>query len=137
MTRTSLHWTKIKQLCSIGDICCCCCLCHLIDSDITSKSTKFIAAKGYIFTPVVSLSFEHYAGDSTIWLGSIPIWRENTPRGGQGPPTFLPLPPTLQEDLQFHGYLEYSMLRRHCTFTNIHAFFGIRTQAPRHRSQRH
>ncbi|GFU85059.1 hypothetical protein TNCV_1553221 [Trichonephila clavipes] len=31
--------------------------------------------KGLGCTPVVSLSFEHHAGDSTIWLGSNPILR--------------------------------------------------------------
>ncbi|GFT11960.1 hypothetical protein TNCV_725671 [Trichonephila clavipes] len=30
--------------------------------------------------PVVSCSFEHHVGDSTIWLGSIPILRENIRR---------------------------------------------------------
>ncbi|GFU18868.1 hypothetical protein TNCV_1086011 [Trichonephila clavipes] len=55
----------------------CCCLCHLIDSNIRSRSMKFIAAKAYIFTPVVSLSFEHHAGDRTILLSSAPNLREN------------------------------------------------------------
>ncbi|GFT85402.1 transposable element Tcb2 transposase [Trichonephila clavipes] len=36
-----------------------------------NRPRKFIAASGYIFTPAVSLSFEHHAGDSTIFLGSI------------------------------------------------------------------
>ncbi|GFS79082.1 hypothetical protein TNCV_4408111 [Trichonephila clavipes] len=49
-------------------------------------------------------------------------------RGGQGPSTS----PTSREDLQLDGYLEYSMPQRHYTFTNIHAFFGIPTQALRH-----
>ncbi|GFW82770.1 hypothetical protein TNCV_3493401 [Trichonephila clavipes] len=34
--------------------------------------------RGWIFTPLVSHSFEHHAGGSTIWLGSIPTLRENT-----------------------------------------------------------
>ncbi|GFT98299.1 hypothetical protein TNCV_2903961 [Trichonephila clavipes] len=29
------------------------------------------------------------------------------PRGGQGPPTSLHLPPTTREDLRLDGYLEY------------------------------
>ncbi|GFX28463.1 uncharacterized protein TNCV_1152721 [Trichonephila clavipes] len=66
---------------------------------------KFIVVKGYIFTPLVSLSFEHHAGDSTILLGFTPILRENTLGCGQGPPTSLP--PTSRKDLRLDGYLEY------------------------------
>ncbi|GFX22733.1 uncharacterized protein TNCV_4838701 [Trichonephila clavipes] len=57
-------------------------------------------------THVVSRSLEHHAGDSTFWLASTPIMRENT-RGGQGSPTSLPLPPTSREGLRLDGYLEY------------------------------
>ncbi|GFU06034.1 hypothetical protein TNCV_3395521 [Trichonephila clavipes] len=53
-------------------------ICHQIDSNIGSRSTKFLAAKGKIFTLAVIFSFEHNAGGSTIWLGSTPILRENT-----------------------------------------------------------
>ncbi|GFT37020.1 hypothetical protein TNCV_175391 [Trichonephila clavipes] len=45
--------------------------------------TKFIAAKGYISAPFIALSIEHLADDSTIFLGSFPVLREN-PWGGQG-----------------------------------------------------
>ncbi|GFY16895.1 uncharacterized protein TNCV_3689531 [Trichonephila clavipes] len=68
---------------------------------------KFIAANGQIFAQVVSLSFGHHAGDSMIWLGSTPSLRENTPGGGQRPPTSLPLLLTSREDLQLDSYLEY------------------------------
>ncbi|GFY01243.1 nibrin [Trichonephila clavipes] len=53
---------------------------------------------------VVSRSFEHHTGDSTIWLSFTPVLREDT-WGRQGPPTSLPLPPTSLEDLQLDGYL--------------------------------
>ncbi|GFU13713.1 hypothetical protein TNCV_939391 [Trichonephila clavipes] len=49
-----------------------------------------------------SVSFEHHAGDSTIWLGFDPILKENISGG-----TSLPLPPTSREDLRLKGYLEY------------------------------
>ncbi|GFW07257.1 hypothetical protein TNCV_3694501 [Trichonephila clavipes] len=78
----------------------------IIDSNIRSRSTKFITAKGKIFKPVVSLNFEHHAGDGTILLGPTPILGKNTLGGGQEPPTSL-LPPTSREDLQLDGYLEY------------------------------
>ncbi|GFW07730.1 hypothetical protein TNCV_3918631 [Trichonephila clavipes] len=74
--------------------------------------------------PVVSCSFEHHAGDNTIWLGSTPI-SERTSGGGQRPPNSLPLPPTSRENLQLDGYSEYPMPQRHYTFTNIHAFSRI------------
>ncbi|GFT41906.1 uncharacterized protein TNCV_1667561 [Trichonephila clavipes] len=57
--------------------------------------------------PVVGRSLERYTSDSTMSLGSTPILRENTLGEGQGPPTSLPLPPTLREDLRLDGYLEY------------------------------
>ncbi|PRD36099.1 UNVERIFIED_CONTAM: hypothetical protein NCL1_09697 [Trichonephila clavipes] len=63
-------------------------------------------SKGLV-TPVVSCSFEHHTGDSTIWLDSTPILRENTLEGSQRPLTCLPLPPTSREDLRLDGYLEY------------------------------
>ncbi|GFV66869.1 hypothetical protein TNCV_1203081 [Trichonephila clavipes] len=37
--------------------------------------------------------------------------------------TPLPLPPTSQDDWLLDGHLEYSLLRRNYTFTNIHAFW--------------
>ncbi|GFX19295.1 hypothetical protein TNCV_3014341 [Trichonephila clavipes] len=47
-------------------------------SNIRSKSAKFIAAKGCIFTHVVSFSFEHLADDRAILLDSAPIFRKYT-----------------------------------------------------------
>ncbi|GFV09575.1 uncharacterized protein TNCV_3159721 [Trichonephila clavipes] len=62
----------------------------------------------YKRTPVVGRSLEHHAGDSTIYLGSTPILRENTLREGQGPPSSLSHPPTSREDSRLNGYSEYS-----------------------------
>ncbi|GFV44672.1 uncharacterized protein TNCV_212261 [Trichonephila clavipes] len=86
------------------------------------------------FTPVVSCSIVHHAGDSTILLSST---SEEYPGGGQEPSTSLPIPLILQEDLRFEGYSEYPMPQRHYTFANNYAFSRIRTQALRHRSQCH
>ncbi|GFW43100.1 hypothetical protein TNCV_1474951 [Trichonephila clavipes] len=52
----------------------------------------------------------------------------------QGSPISLPLPPTSLEDLRIDGYLEYPLLRRHYTFTNIYAFSRIQIQVLRHRN---
>ncbi|GFW12379.1 hypothetical protein TNCV_816321 [Trichonephila clavipes] len=65
------------------------------DQQCQIDATKIIVAKG----PVVSRIFEHHACDSTMWLGSTPILRENTLVVVQRPPTFLPLPPTSQNDM--------------------------------------
>ncbi|GFU69879.1 uncharacterized protein TNCV_112981 [Trichonephila clavipes] len=59
-----------------------------------------IAAESQIFTPVVSLSFEHHAGDRTISLGSTPILRKNTLGV---PPASLPVPPTSREDFRLNA----------------------------------
>ncbi|GFX36487.1 uncharacterized protein TNCV_1254601 [Trichonephila clavipes] len=64
------------------------------------KSPQNLSLQGNTFTPVVSRSFELPADDGTIWLGSTLILRE-IPWGGQGPPTYIPLPPTTQEDWTF------------------------------------
>ncbi|GFV53622.1 hypothetical protein TNCV_2643411 [Trichonephila clavipes] len=56
---------------------------------------KFIMAKCSV-TSVVSRILEHHTGDSTIWLVSIPILRENTSSPS----------PTSREDLRFDSYLE-------------------------------
>ncbi|GFW46510.1 hypothetical protein TNCV_4811971 [Trichonephila clavipes] len=63
-----------------------------------------------------------------------PNFAGEQPGVGQGPPTSLP---SSREDMQLDGHLEYLHLHRHYTFTNIHAFSGIRTQALRHISQCH
>ncbi|GFX29169.1 hypothetical protein TNCV_3217041 [Trichonephila clavipes] len=86
--------------------------------------------------PVVGRSLQHHIGDSTIWLCSSPILRENTLVEDQGAPTSLPHPPTSREDLWLDGYLQYPMPQRHYKFTNIHVFSGVRNQALRHRSLR-
>ncbi|GFX44201.1 uncharacterized protein TNCV_4119971 [Trichonephila clavipes] len=57
--------------------------------------------------PVVSRSFEHHTGDSTIYLGFTPILRGNTLGNVQGPTTSYPLPPISREDLLLDGTLEY------------------------------
>ncbi|GFU91082.1 hypothetical protein TNCV_4924131 [Trichonephila clavipes] len=56
----------------------CCNICHLTDSNISSRPTEFFVGGGWIFTPVVSRSIEHYAGVSTILLCSTPILRQKT-----------------------------------------------------------
>ncbi|GFW54209.1 glycerol-3-phosphate dehydrogenase, mitochondrial [Trichonephila clavipes] len=56
---------------------------------------------------VLSRSFEHQLGYSTVWLSSTYNLEEEHPGGDQRPPTSLPLPPTSQEDLRFDGYLKY------------------------------
>ncbi|GFS97693.1 uncharacterized protein TNCV_2558541 [Trichonephila clavipes] len=56
--------------------------------------------------PVVSRNFEHYAGDSTIFLSSTPQ-RKKTLGVVRGFPP-LPPPPTSGEDLRLDGYLEYT-----------------------------
>ncbi|PRD21647.1 UNVERIFIED_CONTAM: hypothetical protein NCL1_51173 [Trichonephila clavipes] len=57
--------------------------------------------------------------------------------GGQRPPAFLTFLPTLRENLGFEGYLECPMPYRYYTFTNIHAFSCIRTQARWHCNKHH
>ncbi|GFT39397.1 hypothetical protein TNCV_2422991 [Trichonephila clavipes] len=57
------------------------------------------------------------------------------PRDCQGLPTSLPLPPTSQVDLWLDSNLEYLLPQRHYTFSNIHAFSGVRTETPQHSSQ--
>ncbi|GFT33877.1 hypothetical protein TNCV_4383671 [Trichonephila clavipes] len=85
---------------------------------------------------VLSISFEHHAGDSTFWLGYTPIMRENTLDVVVGLATLL-FSLASQEDLRLYGYLEYPMPQRHYTFTNIHVFSEIQTRALRRSSQRH
>ncbi|GFV32633.1 hypothetical protein TNCV_441251 [Trichonephila clavipes] len=46
-------------------------------SNIRSRPTKFIAANGCIFTPGISISFEHHADGNAILLDSTPILRKN------------------------------------------------------------
>ncbi|GFW32046.1 hypothetical protein TNCV_2600721 [Trichonephila clavipes] len=51
---------------------------------------KFIASKGLVFTPVVSLSFEHHASDTTIFLGFTPVLTENILGVVRGLPPLFP-----------------------------------------------
>ncbi|GFW67974.1 hypothetical protein TNCV_1617351 [Trichonephila clavipes] len=53
--------------------------------------------------------------------------------GGQDPPTSHSRLPNSREDSRLDEYLEGPDY----TFTNIHAFFGIRIQTTRNSSQRH
>ncbi|GFW28443.1 hypothetical protein TNCV_4641081 [Trichonephila clavipes] len=71
------------------------------------------------------------------WFPWNPNFEDEYPGGGNGLPSSLPLPPILREDLRLDGYLEYPVPQRYCTFANIHAYSGIRTQVLRNRSQRH
>ncbi|GFU57784.1 hypothetical protein TNCV_1281331 [Trichonephila clavipes] len=57
----------------------------LTKSDQGPRNSSWLRAR--IFTPVVSLCFEHHAGYSMILLGSTLSLRENNLREGQGPPT--------------------------------------------------
>ncbi|GFT26069.1 hypothetical protein TNCV_2332531 [Trichonephila clavipes] len=63
-----------------------------------------------------------------------PSFEEEHPGEGQGLPTSHSLPPTSREDLWL--FIEYPVPQRHYTFTNIHVFSWIQTQALRHSSQR-
>ncbi|GFX59274.1 hypothetical protein TNCV_4216901 [Trichonephila clavipes] len=67
----------------------------------------------------------------------LPNFEGEHPGGSQGTPTSLQLSPTSRENLKLDGYLEYLMPQSHYTFTHIHVFSGIQTQALRHRSPRH
>ncbi|GFU14633.1 cytochrome P450 2J5 [Trichonephila clavipes] len=55
-----------------------------------SLDSWFTGGLGASCTPVVSRSFEHDTGDSTIWLGSTPILRENTLEVVRGLPPLFP-----------------------------------------------
>ncbi|GFX99955.1 hypothetical protein TNCV_259921 [Trichonephila clavipes] len=75
---------------------------------------------------VVIRSFEHHAGDRMIWVH--PNFEGKHPGDGQLPPTSLHLPLAARRLFR---------VPPSCTFTSIHAFSGIQTQALRHSSQRH
>ncbi|GFT03973.1 uncharacterized protein TNCV_1731191 [Trichonephila clavipes] len=64
-----------------------------------SRPMKFIMTRD---TPIVIRSFEHQTGDSTIFLVSNPILRDNTL--GSEASYLSPLPPTSREDLCLDGY---------------------------------
>ncbi|GFX19519.1 uncharacterized protein TNCV_2074281 [Trichonephila clavipes] len=54
----------------------------------------------------VTRSFKHHAVDRPIWLVYHNL-EGGHPDFGEGPTTFLPVPPTSREDLRLDGYLEY------------------------------
>ncbi|GFX57561.1 hypothetical protein TNCV_1272081 [Trichonephila clavipes] len=89
------------------------------------ETQEIYRGKGLDCAPVLSCNFQFCN----------PVFGK-TPCGGLEPLTSLTLPPTSQEDLWLHSFLEYPMSRRHCTFSNIHAFPKIWT-LPKHSSQRH
>ncbi|GFW43665.1 mariner transposase [Trichonephila clavipes] len=65
-------------------------------------------------------SFEHHAGDSTIWLGSIPISKESTLGGYQGPPTtYTNLTRGLASRLR-ERLFSFPILYRYYAFMNTH-----------------
>ncbi|GFX99122.1 hypothetical protein TNCV_2493031 [Trichonephila clavipes] len=122
-------------------------------ADLCSCPQNNSSWQGASCTPVVGRKFEHHTGYSTLFHSNFE--GEHT-RSGQRPPTSLLLPqtsprvakqcevnihslapPTSREDIQLDGYLSTPMPQKHSTFTNIHAFSGIRTQALRLRSQHH
>ncbi|GFU37261.1 hypothetical protein TNCV_4272601 [Trichonephila clavipes] len=55
----------------------------------------------------VSLCFEHLAGDSIMWLGSIPILSENILEGDRGLPTVFPFHQPRDDEAHFwlNGYV--------------------------------
>ncbi|GFX46787.1 hypothetical protein TNCV_4039351 [Trichonephila clavipes] len=87
--------------------------------------------------PVVSRSFESHASNNTIWLGSTPILWDNTLGGVRGLPPLFPFYQPHERTCGSMAIQSTHMPQRHYTFTNIHAFSGIRTQALQHRSQLH
>ncbi|GFV58873.1 uncharacterized protein TNCV_4132351 [Trichonephila clavipes] len=88
------------------------------------------------YTPIVNRSFVHYPCDSTIWLVSTPVLRENTLGRDQGSPNYLPLPPTTREDLRLNGYLEYRHAAKALYIYKHPCLLRIRTQDLRNSCQR-
>ncbi|GFV40779.1 hypothetical protein TNCV_60121 [Trichonephila clavipes] len=85
-------------------------------SDIGSRNPSWQWAR---CTPVVSHSLEHH----TILLRFPLNFEGEHPAGGQGPPT------NLTRGLTAGRHLEYSHAAKVYTFTNIHAFARIQTDA--------
>ncbi|GFX86821.1 hypothetical protein TNCV_3750941 [Trichonephila clavipes] len=73
---------------------------HVPDRDPRNSS-------GLDCTPVFSCSLDYQAGERTIWLVFHSNFEREQPEGYHWPPTSLPLPPTLRDDLRLNGYLEY------------------------------
>ncbi|GFU67594.1 uncharacterized protein TNCV_1643431 [Trichonephila clavipes] len=59
------------------------------------------------WTPVISRSFEHHTGDSTISLSSILILRKKILECLKAHRTSLPFPQTSREDMRLDGYLDH------------------------------
>ncbi|GFV02476.1 uncharacterized protein TNCV_1024041 [Trichonephila clavipes] len=57
-------------------------------------------------TPVVIHKFKHHASNSTIWLGSIPILRENNLEEARSLPSIFPFHQPRESTC---GYLEYPL----------------------------
>ncbi|GFW60591.1 uncharacterized protein TNCV_569371 [Trichonephila clavipes] len=88
------------------------------------------------FCGAIQLALEHHAGDSTFSTRFNPNLERENPVGGQGPPT-SPTSTNYTRGLAARRLFRVPPCRkRHCTFTNILVFSGIRTQSLRHRSQR-
>ncbi|GFW80711.1 hypothetical protein TNCV_3235631 [Trichonephila clavipes] len=77
--------------------------------------------------PVIRHSFEHHAGDSTIWLGSIRILKEVPPGGGQG--LLFPLHQPHKRTGGSAAIQSTPLPQKHYTFTNTHVFSGIQTNS--------
>ncbi|GFX97221.1 hypothetical protein TNCV_557111 [Trichonephila clavipes] len=56
----------------------CCVVANATCLTSSDRSPQNSSWQGARCTPVVNRSFEHHTGDSTIWLVSTPILRENT-----------------------------------------------------------
>ncbi|GFY00307.1 hypothetical protein TNCV_4711091 [Trichonephila clavipes] len=66
-----------------------------------------------------------------------PQFRGRTPRGGQGPPNSLPVPPTSREDLRLDGYLKYPNAVKALYIYKYTCLLRGSNSGLRHRSQRH
>ncbi|GFT39882.1 uncharacterized protein TNCV_3286591 [Trichonephila clavipes] len=79
-----------------------------IDSNIRSRITKFIPAKGWIFRLSLALALSTMHVIVRFCSVPPPTFEGEHPGYGQEPPNSLPFPPTTREDLRLDGYLEYS-----------------------------
>ncbi|GFW44900.1 hypothetical protein TNCV_4512141 [Trichonephila clavipes] len=86
--------------------------------------------------PLVIRSFQHHAGDSTLRLSSSTILREKVSRMVRGLPSIFSFHQPHERTNALTAIWSTQMSQRDISFTNIHTFSGIRTQALRHSSQR-
>ncbi|GFS53575.1 hypothetical protein TNCV_730331 [Trichonephila clavipes] len=70
---------------------------------VSDRGLRNSSWQGASFTSVVSRSFKHHAGDSTIWLGSNS--QEEHPGGWSGASHLFP--PTSRENLRYNEYSEW------------------------------